>query len=175
VRRLASLLFTLALFAFVLPFAVVSCEDSRVEPTGADLVLRTAPETEGSIPEGIDLGELVVAYGGGLATAAFLAFALSLLAAVRGWSGGWAPLAALVGVAALVFLKTRGGNPGGLVDVDARLGGLMAGGAGAAGMLAAAAAWLGKKGGPPCVRSPRQSPPRCCSSATCSRPSARPS
>lgn len=142
-RRVASVLFAVALLAFVLPFAVVSCDGSRVEPTGAELMLRTAPESEGLPPEGVALGELVVAYGGGLATAAFLAFALSLVAAVRAWRAGWAPLAGIVGVAALLFLWTRGsGEAEGVVDVDARLGGFLAGGAGAAGALAAAAVWL---------------------------------
>ena len=89
IRRVAPLAFALALVAFALPFATVSCDDARVEPSGADLVLRTAPETEGRAPEGMELGELVVAYGGGLATAAFLAFALSLLASVRMSRSGW--------------------------------------------------------------------------------------
>jgi hypothetical protein len=147
-RRVAAGAFAVALFAFVLPFATVSCEEARVEPTGADLVLRTAPDTEGTPPEGADLGELVVAYGGGLATATFLAFAVSLLAAVRGWSGGWATFGGLVGVAALVFLKTRGSGRGAeaLAEVDARVGGILAAGAGAVGGLAAGAAWL--KGNP---------------------------
>lgn len=144
-RRAAAGAFAVGLFAFVLPFATVSCEEAHVEPTGADLVLRTAPETQGTPPEEADLGELVVAYGGGLATAAFLAFAISLLGAVRGWAGGWATFGGLVGVAALVFLKTRGSGRGAeaLADVDARVGGILAAGAGAAGGLAAGAAWLG--------------------------------
>ena len=142
-RRVALVLFALALLAFVLPFAVVSCDGSSVEPTGADLVLRTAPETEGTNRAGADLGELVVAYGGGLATAAFLAFALCLLATVSRWRGGWAPLAGIVGVAALVALWTRGGGETeAIADVDFRLGGFLAGGAGAVGALAAAAVWL---------------------------------
>jgi hypothetical protein len=155
VRRFLWVPFGAALVAFVLPFATVSCGDSRVTPTGADLVLRTAPETEGQTPsspegeepslEGLDLGELVVAYGGGLATVAFLAFALSLLAAVRGWAPGWAPIAGTVGVAALVFLKTRGADgrgPEDIAEVDARIGGILAAGMGAAGALAAGAVWL---------------------------------
>jgi hypothetical protein len=143
-RRVSAAAFAVALFAFVLPFATVSCEEARVEPTGADLVLRSAPDTEGTPPEGADLGELVVAYGGGLATAAFLAFMVSLLAAVRGWSGGWATFGGLVGVAALVFLKTRGSGRGAeaLAEVDARVGGILAAGAGAVGGLAAGAVWL---------------------------------
>jgi hypothetical protein len=147
--------FGVALFAFVLPFATVSCDESRVSPTGADLVLRTAPETEGQAPpgtraeeptlEGFELGELVVAYGGGLATVAFLALAVSLLAAVRGWAPGCAPIAGAVGVAALVFLKTRGAGgrgPEDIAEVDARIGGILAAGAGAVGALAAGAVWL---------------------------------
>jgi hypothetical protein len=149
VRRLAWVPFAVALLAFALPFATVSCDDARVEPSGADLLLRTAPESEGTQREGIELGELVVAYGGGLATAAFLAFALSLLAAARGWRSGWAPLAGVAGVAALLFLKMRGGgNPGGIAEVDARLGGILAAAGGAAGVVAAAAVWLREKPGP---------------------------
>jgi hypothetical protein len=146
-HRVAPFAFALALLAFALPFATVSCDDARVEPSGADLLLRTAPETEGQAPEGIDLGELVVAYGGGLATAAFLAFAVSLLAAVRAWGSGWAPLAGGVGVLALLFLKTRGAGgrgPEGIAEVDARIGGFLAAGAGAAGALLAGAVWLGR-------------------------------
>lgn len=142
-RRVAPLAFALALLAFALPFATVSCDDARVEPSGADLVLRTAPETQGQAPDGVGLGELVVAYGGGLATAAFLAFALSLLASLRMWRSGWAPLAGAVGVAALIFLKTRGADgPENIAEVDARTGGLLAAGAGTAGVLAAGAVWL---------------------------------
>lgn len=152
-QRVAPLAFALALLAFALPFATVSCDDSRVEPSGADLVLRTAPETEGTAPEGIELGELVVAYGGGLATAAFLAFALSLLAAVRAWEPGWAPLAGMVGVVALLFLKTRGAGgrgPEDIAEVDARIGGFLAAGAGAVGAIAAGAVWL--RGDRPALR-----------------------
>jgi hypothetical protein len=148
-RRAAAGAFAVALFAFGLPFATVSCDDARVEPTGADLVLRSAPDTEGTAPEGIELGELVVAYGGGLATAALLSFALSLLAAVRGWTGGWAALGGLVGVAALVFLKTRGGGGETIADVDARVGGMVAAGAGGVGALAAGAIWLRGAARPP--------------------------
>jgi hypothetical protein len=149
--RAAAVAFAVALFAFVLPFATVSCDDARVEPTGADLVLRSAPETEGSPPEGADLGELVVAYGGGLATAAFLAFVVSLLGVVRSWPGGWATFGGLVGVAALVFLKTRGSGRGAeaLAAVDARVGGILAAGAGAVGGLAAGATWLRGNERPP--------------------------
>ena len=143
IRRVAPLAFALALLAFALPFATVSCDEAHVEPSGADLVLRTAPETEGQAPEGIDLGELVVASGGGLATAAFLAFALSLVASVRMWGSGWAPLGGAVGVAALLFLKTRGtGGTEAIAEVDARIGGFLAAGAGAAGALAAGVVWL---------------------------------
>jgi hypothetical protein len=141
IRRVAPLAFALALLAFALPFATVSCEDAQVEASGADLVLRTAPETEGRAPEGIELGELVVASGGGLATAAFLAFALGLLASARTWRSGWAPFAGVVGVAALVFLKTRGG-PENIAEVDTQVGAFLAAGAGAAGALVAGAVWL---------------------------------
>ena len=136
IRRVAPLAFALALLAFALPFATVSCEDAQVKASGAHLVLRTPPETEGRAPEGIDLGELVVAAGGGLATAAFLAFALGLLASARMWQSGWAPFAGVVGVAALVFLKTRGG-PENIADVDTQIGAFLAVGAGAAAALAA--------------------------------------
>jgi hypothetical protein len=140
--------FAVALFAFVLPFATVSCDESSVEVSGADLVLRSAPETEGfAAPEGVELGELVVASGGGLATAAFLAFALGLLASARMWRSGWAPIAGAVGVAALIFLKTRGG-PEDIAEVDARIGAFLAAGAGAAAALAAGAVWL-RDGRPP--------------------------
>ena len=150
-RHAAAGAFAVGLLAFVLPFATVSCDDARVEPTGADLVLRSAPDTEGTPPEGLEFGELVVAYGGGLATAAFLAFALSLLAAVRGWTGGWATLGGLVGVAALVFLKTRGsgGGPETIAEVDAKVGGILAAGAGALGALVAGASWLRGNTRPP--------------------------
>ena len=143
-RPAAPLAFAVAMFAFALPFATVSCDESSVEVSGAELVLRSAPETEGfAAPEGVELGELVVAYGGGLATAAFLAFALSLLASVRLWGSGWAPLAGAVGVAALFFLRTRGsGGTDSIAEVDARIGGFLAAGAGAAGALAAGAVWL---------------------------------
>jgi hypothetical protein len=145
-QRAAVLAFAVALFAFVLPFATVSCDEAQVEATGADLVLRSAPDEEGTREEDFELGDLVVAYGGGLATAAFLAFALSLLAAVRGWNGGWATLAGLVGVSALVILKTRGGGGGeSIAEVDTKAGGILAAGAGAAGFLVAGAAWLGGK------------------------------
>ncbi|HEY7705885.1 MAG TPA: hypothetical protein VH968_01795 [Gaiellaceae bacterium] len=148
-RRASTAAFAVALLAFVLPFATVSCDELSVEPTGADLVLGSAPETEGPNPEGIALGELVVAYGGGLATAAFLAFALSLLALVRTWSSAWATLAGAVGVAALLFLKTRGsGGTDGVTEVDARLGGILAGAGGAAGALAAGTIWLRNEGRP---------------------------
>ena len=141
IRRLTPLAFVLALFAFALPFATVSCDDAQVEASGADLVLRSPPETEGRAPDGIELGELIVASGGGLATAAFLAFALGLLASARMWQSGWAPLAGAVGVAALVFLKTRGG-PEDIAEVDTQIGAFLATGAGAAAALAAAAVWL---------------------------------
>jgi hypothetical protein len=142
-QRASVVAFAVALLAFVLPFATVSCDGARVEPTGAELVLRSAPEEEGTPQQDFELGDLVVAYGGGLATAAFLAFALSLLAAVRGWNGGWATLAGLVGVAALVVLKTRGGGEGQtIVEVDAKAGGIAAAGAGAVGGLIAGAGWL---------------------------------
>jgi hypothetical protein len=150
ISRVAPLAFVLSLLAFALPFATVSCDESSVEVSGAELVLRSAPETEGfAAPEGVELGELVVEYGGGLATAAFLAFALGLLATVRMWRSGWAPIAGAVGVAALLFLKTRGG-PEDIADVDARIGGFLAAGAGAAGALAAGAVWL--RGGRPSFR-----------------------
>ncbi|MFL5972287.1 MAG: hypothetical protein ACJ750_07890 [Gaiellaceae bacterium] len=141
--------FALALLAFVLPFATVSCDESSVEVSGAELVLRSAPETEGfaAAPEGIELGELVVASGGGLATAAFLAFALGLLASARMWRSGWAPIAGAVGVAALIFLKTRGG-PEDIAEVDARIGAFLAAGVGAAAALTAGAVWL-RAGRPP--------------------------
>ena len=103
-----------------------------MKASGADLVLRTTPETEGRVPEGIDLGELVVAAGGGLATAAFLAFALGLLASARMWQSGWAPFAGVVEVAALVFLRTRGG-PEDVAEVDTQSGAFFAAGAGVAG------------------------------------------
>ena len=153
-RRIVPFAFALALLAFALPFATVSCDESSVEVSGAELVLRTAPETEGSAaPEGVELGELVVAYGGGLATAAFLAFVLSLLASVRAWQPGWAPLAGTVGVVALLFLKTRGAGgrgPEDIAEVDARLGGFLAAGAGAVGAIAAGAVWL--RGDRPALR-----------------------
>lgn len=140
-RRFAWVPFAAALAAFVLPFATVSCESSRVEPTGADLVLRTAPQTNG--PDGARLGSVVLAAGGGLATAAFLAFALAGIGSLRAWNGGWIVLAGAAGVLALVVLRTRGGGAGdGLVDVDASAGAFVAGLAASAGALAAIPAWL---------------------------------
>jgi hypothetical protein len=136
VRRYAWVPFAVALAAFVLPFATVSCGELHVEPSGADLVLHTPPETEGSNPQGIDLGALVVAHGGGLATAAFLAFALALLASVRAWDDGWALLGAITGVTALLVLKTRtGGSAEGVIEVDASAGAFLAAGAAAVGAL----------------------------------------
>jgi hypothetical protein len=149
IRRVAPLAFAVALLAFALPFATVSCDDAQVEASGADLVLRTPPETEGRAPDGIELGELVVASGGGLATAAFLAFALGLLASARMWQSGWAPLAGVVGVAALIFLKTRGG-PEDIAEVDTQIGAFLAAGAGAAAALAAGTVWM--RGGRPALR-----------------------
>jgi hypothetical protein len=138
-RRLSTAAFAVALSAFVLPFATVSCDESSVEPTGADLVLRTAPENGGDVP----LGELVVAYGGGLGTAAFLAFAVALWSAARNWTGAWAAAGGVVGVAALLFLKNRGGGTTeGITEVEARIGGVLAVTAGALGAFAAGAAWL---------------------------------
>lgn len=140
-RRFAWVPFAVALASFVLPFATVSCESSRVEPTGADLVLRTAPEASG--PDGARLGSVVLAAGGGLATAAFLAFALAGVGSLRAWNGGWIVLAGAAGVLALVVLKTRGGGAGdGLVEVDESAGAFMAGFAAGAGVLAALPAWL---------------------------------
>jgi hypothetical protein len=143
VRRYAWVPFAVALAAFVLPFATVSCGELHVKPSGADLVLRTPPETEGSNPEGIDLGALVVARGGGLATAAFLAFALALLASVRAWDRGWVLLGAVTGVTALLVLKTRtGGAAQGVIEIDAGAGAYLAVGAAAVGTLLLAPRWL---------------------------------
>jgi hypothetical protein len=145
VRRFVWVPFAVALLAFALPFATVSCDGSSVEASGADLVLRTAPETQGR-PAQVDLGELVVSYGGGLATAAFLAFALGVLAAARPSSAGWAALGGLVGVAALVFLRSRDGETGAqdVVEVESELGGFLAAGAGAVAAASAAAVWIGR-------------------------------
>ena len=138
-RRFTWVPFALALLAFTLPFATVSCEGPTVEPSGADLVLRTPPETEGEA----DIGALVVSYAGGLATAAFLAFTLALLAAARGWGAAWTVFAGSAGVTALLVLKWRGAGAGeGLVTVDVRAGGFLAVGAGVVGVVAAGAAWL---------------------------------
>ena len=138
-RRFAWVPFALALLAFTLPFATVSCKGPSVEPSGADLVLRTPPETDGEA----DIGALVVSYAGGLATAAFLAFALALLAGVRGWVGAWTVFAGSAGVTALLVLKWRGSGAGeGLVTVDVSAGGFLAVGAGVVGVAAVGAAWL---------------------------------
>ncbi|HEU6445109.1 MAG TPA: hypothetical protein VFL61_08645 [Gaiellaceae bacterium] len=142
-RRFAWVPFAVALAAFALPFAAVSCDGLRAEPSGADLVLRTPPETTGRSPQRLDLGSLVVAYGGGLATAAFLAFALALLAALRPWDAGWPVLGTLTGLASLLFLKTRSaGGAEGAFDVEIREGAYLAFGAGLAGLAVGAAAWL---------------------------------
>ena len=65
------------------------------------------------------------------------------------WRSGWAPFAGVVGVAALVFLKIRGG-PEDIAEVDTQIGALLAVGAGAAAALAAGAVWL--RGGRPPLR-----------------------
>ena len=67
----------------------------------------------------------------------------------RMWRSGWAPFAGVVGVAALVFLKTRG-RPEEIAEVDTQIGALLAVGAGAAAALAAGAVWL--RGGSPPLR-----------------------
>jgi len=135
--------FALALAAFVLPFATVSCGELQVEPSGAELVLRTTPETEGANPDRLELGGVVTSFGGGLATAAFLAFALALVASVRSWGDGWVLLAGIVGLSSLLFLKTRGGGGAeGVISVDARFGAWLSAGAAATGALAAGTTWL---------------------------------
>lgn len=146
-RRFLWIPFAVALLAFALPFATVSCDTQSVEPSGADFVLRSPPDTEGPNENGFDLGGLVVAYGGGLATASFLAFALALVGALRSWHPGWVPLCGLVGIASLVLLKTRPGG-GGVVDVDVRFGALLAAGAAAVGALAGMVVWLRSDGAP---------------------------
>ena len=152
-RRFTWVPFAVALLAFVLPFATVSCDQLHVETSGAELVLRASPETQGPNEEGVELGGLVVEFGGGLATASFLAFALALVASLRGWSPGWVPLCGLAGIAALAFLETRTGGAaaGGVVDVDARFGAVLAAGTAALGALAGALTWL-RTGGAPSLR-----------------------
>ena len=149
-RRFLWAPFAVALLAFVLPFATVSCDTQSVEPSGADFVLRSPPDTEGPNEGGFDLGGLVVAYGGGLATASFLAFALALVAALRSWSAGWVPLCGLVGIASLVLLKTRTGSGAAVsvVDMDVRFGALLAAGAASVGALAGIVAWIRSDGAP---------------------------
>lgn len=143
-RRLTWLPFAVALFAFVLPFATVSCGQVSVEPTGADLVLRTPPETQD--PDDPGIGRVVVDFGGGLATVAFLAFAFALVASARDWGYAWVTLAGFTGVAALVVLKMRGGGGGGaVVEVDAGVGGFLAGLAGTAGAVAVLSVWTRKQ------------------------------
>ncbi len=142
-RQFPSISFAVALAAFTLPFATVSCDEIRVEPSGADLVLRTDPETEGANPERLEIGRLVTSYGSGLATAAFLAFALALVAAVRSWGDGWVLLGGVAGLLALLFLKTRGGGAAaGAISIDVRAGALLSAGAGTAGALSAGIAWI---------------------------------
>jgi hypothetical protein len=125
--------FAVALAGFVLPFATVSCGATRFEPTGAELVLRSAPESEcvgrTCVTEedpaslDVDLGEIVVELAGGLATAAFLGFAFALVVARIETRGGWTTLAGAVGVAALLFLGTRDyGLGGGPDERDSRSG-----------------------------------------------------
>jgi hypothetical protein len=157
VRRFIWIPFAVSLLAFALPFATVSCGDRTerltVEPSGADLVLRTPPETK-TVDGRVEVGQMVVEYAGGLATAAFLAFAVALIAARARWRGGWAALSALVGIAALLFLRSRdtGLSPRGEADVgvsvDVRLGAFLAVGAAAVGVLAAGQAWLREEGRP---------------------------
>ncbi|HEX7256243.1 MAG TPA: hypothetical protein VF236_09980 [Gaiellaceae bacterium] len=150
-RRFLWVPFALALAAFVLPFATVSCDGMQVEPSGADFVLRTPPEATGPDRERLDLGGLVVAYGGGLATAAFLGFAFALLAAVRRWDGGWVVLGAAAALASLLLLQTRSaGEAEEVTDVEVREGAYVAFGAGAAGLALGAATWL--RDGRPALR-----------------------
>ncbi len=143
-RRFSWVPFAVALAAFALPFATVSCSDQRVEPSGADFVLRSPPENTGPTEDELDLGSLVVELGGGLATAAFLSFALALLAALRSWRPAWVPLCGLVGLGSLWLLKTRTGGEaaGGIAEVDVRFGALAAAGSGAIGVLAGMLVWL---------------------------------
>jgi MYXO-CTERM domain-containing protein len=144
-RRTSTAAFAVALFAFVLPFATVSCGGLQVDASGADFVLRTPPETTGANAERFDLGALVVERGGGLATAAFLAFACAFLAGIKRWESGWLVFGSLIGLASLLLLDTRSaGSLGGAVDVDARFGAFLAFGAGAAGLIAGATNWLRK-------------------------------
>lgn len=142
-RRFSSISFAVALAAFVLPFTTVSCDELRVEASGADLILRTNPETEGANPERLELGRLVTSFGGGLATAAFLAFALALFAVVRTWGDGWVLLAGAAGLVALLCLKTRGGGATeSTITVDSRMGAWLSAVAAAAGALAVGIPWL---------------------------------
>ena len=144
-RRYFPIPFAVALAAFALPFATVSCGGVTTEASGADLVLRTdlAATATGDRAE---LGDLVVAVGGGLATAAFLAFAVALVAALRGADPGWPILGGIAGVTALVVLKTRGGGgTEGVVAVDARAGAILAGAAAGVGVAAAVPAWLRRR------------------------------
>jgi hypothetical protein len=145
VRRFVWVPFAVALTAFVLPFATVSCGPLVTEPTGAELVLRSPPETRSSTSERAEIGQLVLAYGGGLATAAFIAFAFALVAGVRGWAG-WPAAGGMAGVVALLALRFRdSGLPAGAgadVTVDTRVGAFIAAVAGALGALIAAVVWL---------------------------------
>ncbi len=142
-RQFPSISFAVALAAFTLPFATVSCNEIRVEPSGADFVLRADPETEGANPDRLEIGRLVTSYGGGLATAAFLAFTLALIAAARRWGDGWVLLGGVAGLLALLFLKTRGGGAaGGTISIDVRAGAWLSAGAGATGALSAGIAWI---------------------------------
>jgi hypothetical protein len=152
--------FAVALAGFVLPFATVSCGDVKVEPSGADLVLRSAPEPECVGPDDtcpdeesasdfeLDLGEFVVELAGGLATAAFLGFVFALVLARIGTRRGWTTLAAAVGVASLVFLGTRdyglaGSGPDErAVVTESGAGYWLALGGGALGALAAGFGWI---------------------------------
>lgn len=144
-RRASSAAFAVALLAFTLPFAAVSCEGSSVDATGADLVLRTEPEAEGSV----DIGSFVVAYAGGLATAAFLALALALFSVVRRWGDAWTALCGLAGITALLVLKWRSAGAGGeLATVDVRVGGFLAVAAALLGVAALGPAWVKRPSAP---------------------------
>jgi hypothetical protein len=107
-RWLSPSLFALAALCFLLPFATVSCEDTRTTFTGIELVTRTVPR--GGVLQGrpdcsTDLSVCVEHAAAGTATVALAAALAGLLLGVLGIGRGpgWCALVGLGAVAALPF------------------------------------------------------------------------
>ena len=140
--RLWALPFAVAVGAFALPFGTVTACDEKMTVSGIQLVSGSPPAShsikDNSPSANRDVGQVVVAVGGGLALGAF-ACALSAfgLAFARGRrAASVAAGAGAIGATALLQLALRG-----RADADAfdlRLGLVLAGGASVVGALGAA-------------------------------------